>query len=304
MARILALVLLAAGAAAAAQPPPAASRPRLTGIDHAAFRVSDVRSARSFYGEVLGLVELTPASPGRLVYRVGPRQRVMLEPGLPPPVAGNVDVSSENDERLSHIAFSTPDVKALGTYLSAHDVKVLQPADRCHPTAIRVQDPDGHTIEFVEAPWPPAHRPSRTPSRSVAMRPLSERLLHAGLIVTDEQRANQFYRDVLGFSEIWRGGRVTGVTDWVNMRVPDGTEYIEYMLGAPAPDRRRRGVLHHLCLVVPVIQDTWETAARRLDQAARSRLGPANIGTNGRWQLNLYDPDGTRVELMEPFTVR
>jgi len=25
---------------------------------------------------------------------------------------------------------------------------------------------------------------------------------------------------------------------------------------------------------------------------------------NNRWQLNLFDPDGTRVELMEPWTVR
>ena len=25
----------------------------------------------------------------------------------------------------------------------------------------------------------------------------------------------------------------------------------------------------------------------------------AQIGKDGKWQLNLYDPDGTRVELME-----
>ena len=27
------------------------------------------------------------------------------------------------------------------------------------------------------------------------------------------------------------------------------------------------------------------------------------IGRDGKWQLNLYDPDDTRVELMEPNTV-
>jgi hypothetical protein len=33
-------------------------------------------------------------------------------------------------------------------------------------------------------------------------------------------------------------------------------------------------------------------------------LGTPRIGRNNRWQLNLFDPDGTRTELMEPFTVR
>jgi hypothetical protein len=28
------------------------------------------------------------------------------------------------------------------------------------------------------------------------------------------------------------------------------------------------------------------------------------VGVNGRYQLNLFDPDGTRTELMEPFRVR
>ena len=41
-----------------------------------------------------------------------------------------------------------------------------------------------------------------------------------------------------------------------------------------------------------------------LDQADRPTLGVPNVGRNGRWQLNLFDPDGTRIELMEPFRIR
>ena len=26
------------------------------------------------------------------------------------------------------------------------------------------------------------------------------------------------------------------------------------------------------------------------------------IGKNGKWQINLYDPDGSRLEVMEPGT--
>ena len=88
------------------------------------------------------------------------------------------------------------------------------------------------------------------------------------------------------------------------MRVPDGTEYLEYMLISSQPDRRQRGTLHHVALLVPDIQTAWDEAARRTPEPARVALTPPNVGVNGRWQLNLYDPDGTRVELMEPFRIR
>ena len=279
---ILALSVVRFGAAQ-----PVQARPRITGINHIAFRVTDAKAARRFYSEILGLSEYPSADGVPLAYAVGSHQRVIVEPGLP---AGE-------DERLSHLAFETPDVKALGAHLSALGFAVTQPKERCDPSAIRVVDPDGHPIEFVEAPWPPP--PSAAPGGSA----LSKRLLHAGLTVRDEQNAHRFYRDALGFSEIWRGGRPEGVTQWINMRVPDGTDYLEYMLSATPPDRQRRGSMHHVCLMVPDIQTAWEEVGRR-NTGSTVRLSPPNVGVNGRWQLNLYDPDGTRTELMEPFRVR
>jgi lactoylglutathione lyase len=133
---------------------------------------------------------------------------------------------------------------------------------------------------------------------------LSDRLLHAGVTIADEQRAHGFYREALGFGEIWRGGRPEGVIQWVNMRVPDGTDYLEYMLITAPPDRRQRGVLHHLCLRVDDIQEAWEEVGRRTSVGERSVPNAPQIGVNGRYQLNLFDPDGTRVELMEPFRAR
>jgi catechol 2,3-dioxygenase-like lactoylglutathione lyase family enzyme len=261
-------------------------RPRITGLSHVAFRVSDAEAARRFYGNVLGLAERR--RPNRTIsYVVGAHQSVVLEPGLP----------AEEEERLSHLAFETTDVRALQTYLASRGVQVVQPPGRCEESAIRVSDPDGHEIEFVQVEWPP-------PAAAKQGNAVSTRLLHAGITVRDEQAAHRFYRDVLGFSEIWRGGRTEGTTDWVNMRTPDGTDYVEYMLVTTPPDRRQRGVLHHLCLLVPEIQVAWETVAARSGEATRSQLTPPSVGRNGRWQLNLYDPDGTRTELMEPFRIR
>lgn len=262
-------------------------RPRITGISHVAFRVSHLAGAQRFYGDMLGLSLHEPAVNGRTSYAVGVRQHIVLEPGRP----------AADDERLLHLAFETTDLNGLAAHLAARGIQVRRSSE-CEEGAVRMTDPDGHTIEFVPARWPPESAPSR------GDRALSTRLLHAGLIIRDEQAAHRFYREALGFSEIWRGGRKEGVTQWVNMRVPDGTDYLEYMLVTSPPDRRQRGVLHHICLIVPDIQAAWEEVVRRTPEPARGALSPPNVGVNGRWQLNLYDPDGTRAELMEPFTIR
>lgn len=275
------------GFAPGPQTAPRPSRPRITGISHVALRVSDAAAARRFYGGTLGLTERTSGGDSRIVFAVGSRQRIVLEPNL----------RAGEDERLSHLAFETPELAALGEYLEARGVRVDKGGED-ETSAIHVTDPDGHSVEFVQVRWPPAVTPS-TSSRA-----LSTRILHAGLSVHDEGTAHAFYRDALGFAEIWRGGRPEGVTQWVNMRVPDGTEYLEYMITATRPDRSRLGTMHHVCLLVPDMQATWEEVARRIGEVKGPLPGPPNVGVNGRWQLNLYDPDGTRVELMEPFRIR
>ena len=275
--------VLASTTYAAVQTP--AAKPRVTGISHVALRVSDAAAARVFYGDVLGLAARSTTA-GRLAYAIGARQSVVLEAGLPP----------EDDERLLHVAYETPDLAAMTAHLKSRGLAVEKSG--CAPSAVQVKDPDGHTVELIETAWPPERPPSGDGPA------LSTRLLHAGVIVGDEQRAHTFYRETLGFTEMWRGGRPEGVTRWVNMRVPDGTDYLEYMLSTTAPARRERGVLHHLCLRVPDMQAAWEEVGRRSQRLKRPLPGPPQVGVNGRFQLNLFDPDGTRVELMEAFTVR
>ncbi len=40
-------------------------------------------------------------------------------------------------------------------------------------------------------------------------------------------------------------------------------------------------------------------AAEQLEKRGMKLPEQPKIGRDGKWQLNLYDPDGTRVELME-----
>lgn len=260
------VVLAAAALSGAWQAQPAApARPRVFGIAHVTIQVSDMAKAHAFYGGVLGFADASPRQANRAVFIVNARQRIVVEDGLPP----------DRDERLRNVAF---DVDAVHTQ--------------------ETRDPDGHTVQFVSTAG--AADASATPDRRIA-----RRILHAGLTIKDPAAADRFYKDTLGFSEIWRGGRPEGTTSWINMRVPDGTDYIEYMLYPNAPPTRQQlGSAHHIALLVPDIQQALETVRARTQPGDRNHRATPNIGVNNRWQLNVFDPDGTRVEFMEGFTVR
>ncbi len=132
---------------------------------------------------------------------------------------------------------------------------------------------------------------------------ISEHLLHAGILVGNLEAAMRFYGNILGFREIWRGSNNGQTLSWVNLRVPDGGDYIEFMLyrTLPAPDRR--GVEHHICLETPSVAGALARLDAKPYRTSYTRPLEPRTGTNRRRQLNLFDPDGTRAELMEPVTV-
>ena len=128
-------------------------------------------------------------------------------------------------------------------------------------------------------------------------------MLHLGILVGDLAVAKKFYGDVLGFSEFWRGSSDGTVLSWVNMRVPDGTDYIEFMLYKDLPQPDRRGTAHHICLEVPDMDKAVAMLEAKPARQGYDRSMEIRVGRNRRRQCNLFDPDGTRVELMEPDTI-
>jgi hypothetical protein len=84
------------------------------------------------------------------------------------------------------------------------------------------------------------------------------------------------------------------------LRVPDGTDWFEYMLNAKNPNLRTLGVMNHFALEVPSAREGHQTMMKR---GLTPDQGP-KIGRNGKWQLNLFDANLTRVELMEPAPVQ
>ena len=129
---------------------------------------------------------------------------------------------------------------------------------------------------------------------------ISTRMLHAGFVVKDMAAENKFYRDVLGFRVYWYGGFKDNDIDWYEIQVPDGGDWIEYMLNIPAnADHKELGVQNHFSLGV---KDAGAAAAHLKKQGLAKFDGP-EVGRDGKNSLDAYDPDGTRVEVME-FTPR
>jgi len=264
-------------------------RPPIVGVAHVALRTSDIVAARKFYGEILGFenFKAPKAEAGSAVrsFKVNDHQYIQILP----------DLKSDAEDRLVHIAFETTDARKLRQYLANHNAKVpdkLQP-DSEGNLSFRLKDPEDHEVEFVQylrGSVQMRHSGKLLPDSRVA-----KRMIHAGVIIHDRAAADTFYRDTLGFQVMWYGGKTEDRVDYVDMRVPEGSDWLEYMLNVTNPSPKTRGVMHHLALGVPDIH----AAAKLVADRGYSAPQPPKIGVDGKWQLNMYDPNLTRTELME-----
>jgi len=210
------------------------------------------------------------------------------------------ELKDAKQDRLSHISFETTDIDTLHAYLKSRGVKVpekLEPMQDGN-RGFNVTDPDGHDVEFIQ--YMPGSIHSRNFGKFLPSNRISQRMIHVGVVVKDRAAADRFYKDILGFQDIWHGGMKDNETDWVDMRVPEGTDWLEYMLNVENPDPKELGVMHHLALGVPSVNGSYQ---QLLKKGFKSDEKP-QIGRDGKWQLNLYDPNFTRVELMEPKPVQ
>ena len=254
-------------------------RPAVTGIAFARLYTTHPAAAQHFYADTLGLPQTK--LPDKVVYPVNQSQWVELIPTTNPPHATN---------RLAATAFTTRDASAMARYLTAHNIPIEIPLKHGE---FAVRDPENNLIYFVQAKSNPL----------VARAPLSpnaasHRLIHAGFLVQDPEKENTFYRDLLGFTPNWHGGRKPGVDDWISYTVPDGSDWLEYMLNdGPHPTLKQSGGADHISL--GTIKMDTVIAALAHNHCEGADCTAARMGLDGKVQLNLYDPDQTRIEFME-----
>jgi len=271
-------------------------RPRITGIDHVAFYTTSPEANQHLYATVLGLATAAPIEARQTQrFLIGGRAAGMQWVGYSPAP------DAKATDRMDHIAFLTDDCAALRSYLAAKGVKVPDSVGNSKDgnRSFRVKDPEGHEIEFVEIRGAGIQPPVSTMAGSkVVTDAVSRHMIHAGFIVRDRDAEDHFYRDTLGFHIYWHGGMQPDRTDWVAMQVPDGTDWLEYMLNVDAnPSLRLTGVMNHISLGVADMKQ----AQAELEAHGWTPHGDehSQMGKDGKWQLNLFDPDLTRIELME-----
>ena len=273
--------VLTTGAAQSVPP-----RPKITGISHIAVYTSDPAATDHYYTSVVGAVKLADfENPQGVRYALSARQYIEVLPLL----------AGAGVNRLDHVAWNTESAEGMRKYLAAKGWKTPAHVERAADGSLwfQVLDPEGNKVQFVQ---PPAHpKPLNAPNA------IGHHIIHVGYMVHDRALEDTFYRDLLGFRPYWWGGR-NGKVEWVSQQCPDGHDWMEYMMtrgsGMPADmTQRELGVMDHFSIGVVSVPDAYKVlvAANRLD--GRHDDAP-KIGLDGKYQFNMYDPDGIRTEMM------
>lgn len=284
----LAGALLVFGSVAMAQSGPA--RPKITGISHLAVYTSNPEATEHYYTVTIGAVKQPdPENPKGVRYAVSPTQFIEV---LPVPADAGVN-------RMDHAAFTTENAEGLRKFLALNGWPTPDAVTKGSDGSIwfEVRDPEANRIQFVQ---PPANAKLDAPDA------VGHHVIHVGFLVRSREKEDAFYRQLLGFKPYWYGGMTDQKTDWVSQQVPNGHDWLEYMLnsgstgsGIPATmSQHQLGVLDHFSIGLNSVED----AQKILNDTGRLKGVQCDKGTkvgkDGKVQFNMYDPDEIRSELM------
>ena len=277
MAMAMAMATVFAASAAGAQ-----ERPKIVSVSHLSIYSSDVGKTEQFFVHDLGAFKAAdPQNPQGTRYYFNAVQfvEVLPLPDGPPSI-----------NRLDHAAFNVANAEDMRRYLGAHGIAVPASLSSAGDGSryFEVRDPEDNRIQFVQPPQHP---------QPVPLNPLSNHIIHVGFMVHDPQVEDRFYRELLGFRPYWHGGMTEDSSQWIAQQVPDGGDWLEYMVVKGDVSQETAGVFNHFSLGVQNV----EKSVNLLYEGDRlnAKHSPPQIGRDGKWQLNMYDPDGTRAELME-----
>src|SRR5207248_937843 len=233
-------------------------RPKILGVAHMAVYVKDLAKTREFYEDFLGFRE-----PFTLPNKGGGGVRIAFVKVNDQQYFEIFNERDRGEGQLNHISFYTDNADQMRDYLAS---KGVASPDKVGKGQIRnknfnIKDPDGHIVEIVEYQsdcWT-----AREAGKFMPPTRISTHIMHVGVLVGDLDKATAFYRDILGFKEFWRGSGSGKMLSWVNMRVPEGNDYLEFMFYDKLPEPDARAGKNHASLTVPDVQTAVDELTKR-----------------------------------------
>jgi|SRR5579859_1426577 len=269
-------------------------RPRILGISHVAFFVSDLNKTLAFYKDFLGFEE--PFALKRqdgtdwIAYiKVNDYQYIEL-------FAGN----SRNHGQLAHIALYTDNAARLRDYLVSQGITIVEQLHKAQTgnDFFSVIDPDGHRVEIFQ--YQPDSWMARSKGKFMPAARVSDHILHAGITVASSQPALKFYQDVLGLQVANQGSDDETQTHWIDMRVPESNDYIQLVLSRGQPSQGKQEIQNDMSLEASNIQTAVTALQARSGSASYSYPVNARTESNHASFADLFDPDGIRIRVAEP----
>lgn len=273
-----------------AAPPP----PRVLGLSHVAVKATDYEGSVAFYRDFLGFAEQ-----GRLFdLKNGRRQLVFLKINDTQSIevfdAANVTQVAGN---LYQIALQIEDAEAMRLHLQRHGFKVPPkvPLGQMLNANFMVRDPNNYIIELVH--YLPEGRMVLDRGKFLSGTRISDRLVAAGVATTRLPETLRFFGEIFGFpQDPPRAGPDSGEPQR-RLRAGANGDYVEVLV-APQDDT-----------------PFFRLEVRDLDSAKaqleRSPFFPnygrpiaIQSGPSRARAIHLWDPEGIRVELVEPDTGR
>jgi catechol 2,3-dioxygenase-like lactoylglutathione lyase family enzyme len=269
------------GAQGADSPP---EGPRITGLAHIAYYVTDLNRARGYYEGFLGFQEAfalknPDGSDHAAFVKINDDQFIELIAEPP-----------QNHGYMHDAGFETNDADGLRKHLASIGVKVPAKVarDAAGNLSFQITDPAGFTLEIVQ--YEPGSLTGRSRGKAMPATRISTKIDHIGLLEDSREAAWKFYGDAFGFEKEGDGSKMT---------IPGSSDRFEIGFERKTATIDRYHVKDHICLSVPDVPAV--VAMLNAKPAAKNyRTIETHVLGNGKHVAELYGPDGNRIELMEP----
>jgi lactoylglutathione lyase len=280
------------GRQGAAQTPPTLEELPVLGIANVTFKVTDLDKARSYYKGILGFAEAfdlkdRSGKVASVYFKVNDDQYIEIVPSLKP---GELN-------REERVVFQSTDIEKLHGLYESRGLKPsnIQNGQDGNPV-FRVISPEGANLDFLQ--YAEGSEQSKARGKFLSPDRISTHLWHVGVMTRDSAVSGPFYREKLGFLNLRFGTR----GEYLETPARDAnTETKPPLSDTPAThvqfESEQWGAVNHIGIEVADMRAARDLLQKRggFDDL-RVR---AHVGNNRHWLMFLFDPAGTRTEIME-----